>query len=183
MRQTRPIGPVLRIAVWDTIPAGQAVHFRTVVAQFRGWFSRDRLQNEIDALLRARHIRKVRRDTYTRNTAWFPVHKALIAVELKLARPSEALRQAVQCLTFADKVFVALPKPLAQAVAYTRRDEFLDAGVGVLAVTRQRTEAVLVACPGRRRVQLDRVAQFHAVERIWRTYVQAASGHAKAAEH
>jgi hypothetical protein len=104
---------------------------------------------------------------------WMPLHKRLIAVELKLNRVEEAISQARNNLIFADSSYVWLPKKLALRVASRRIREssFLESGVGLLAVASAECEILI---PSRHcSAKPDPVIQFYCVEKFWRTYPKA----------
>ncbi len=105
-----------------------------------------------------------------RLNGWVPLHKQLIAVELKLNRVEEAISQARNNLIFADKSYVGLPMDLAVRLAAhgIRRMSFIDSGVGLLSVNRGKCE-VLIPSIKRPSPRRNPVIQFYCVEKFWRT--------------
>ncbi len=73
----------------------------------------------------------------------------IVAVELKVARWFEAVRQAVSYQIWADRAYVALPFPRALKV-YRHRDRFDAEGVGLLAVLDGQVRTFLTAAPSPR---------------------------------
>jgi len=67
-----------------------------------------------------------------RQRGWRPLHTRLVAVELKLTRVAQALRQALAYRAFFPEVYVAFPAEVAESVRSSGR--FLN-GVGLLSVT------------------------------------------------
>jgi hypothetical protein len=105
-----------------------------------------------------------------RLNGWFPLHKRLVAVELKLHRIEEVMSQAQKNLSFATESYVALPKDVAARVSEKRARwaPFFENGVGLLSVT-QRACNLLI--PARRQPRaVDNVIQFCCVEKFWRTH-------------
>ena len=101
-----------------------------------------------------------------------PLQDRLIAVELKLQRIEEAMRQALNNLGFAEESYVGLPVEVAHRVVSnaSRWSDFLDAGVGLLSVARLGCEVLVPA----RKVQnrTDGAIQLYCVEKFWRTRVK-----------
>jgi hypothetical protein len=99
-----------------------------------------------------------------------PLHKQLVAIELKLHRIEEAMSQAWNNLSFAEKSYVALPSDVAIKVKsrQSRWSPFIRSGVGVLSVTAKSCEVVI---PSKRCLSYepDPVLQFYCVEKFWRT--------------
>lgn len=69
---------------------------------------------------------------------------ALIAIEAKLTRWRDALRQAISYRRYADRSYVALPASLA-ATALDAEDAFAEAGVGLLLVNGQALNVAFAA--------------------------------------
>jgi len=100
---------------------------------------------------------------------WMPLQDRLVAVELKLQRIEEAMRQALNNLGFADESYVGLPDKVARRVLsnVSRWSDFLDAGVGMLSVARQGCELLVPARKTRK--WTDTAIQLYCVEKFWRT--------------
>ena len=75
---------------------------------------------------------------------------AILAVEVKLSRWRQALRQAIAYELWADEAYVALPFPRALA-ALRHRHRFDAEGVGLLAVLDGDVRAFVPAAPSMRR--------------------------------
>jgi len=104
--------------------------------------------------------------TYSRHYRWLPLHKRLVAVELKLARTDDALAQAVNNLGFADESYVALPADRARRLRKSQlHSAFAERGIGLLAVGREDCRVVLKARPARRHANSP--IQHYCVERFW----------------
>jgi hypothetical protein len=172
--QTEPIGSVTRAALLLKIPdieTNESITLRRLVRDCAPTISEDSVREHTNRLIEAGFVSCPSGDRLQRLNGWMPLHKRLIAVELKLSRVEEAMRQARNNLTFADQSYVGLPKDLAVRVAQGRNrwSSFLDAGVGVLAVA---PRACAIVKPSRRRSSEpapDPILRFYCAEKFWRT--------------
>jgi hypothetical protein len=173
LRQRRPIGSLLRVALLHHIPDAEsdgrrAVTLRCLERAVADFMDPQRLALELHRLALDHFVRFSRGDAVQKLNGWAPLHKRIVAVELKLDRVQEALSQARSHLRIADESFVALPGPIATRVAHGSRARlFESAGVGVLAVWRDGCTVALL--PSRKRTGADPILQAHCVERFWRT--------------
>jgi hypothetical protein len=169
--QTGAIGPLLRLHILSKVPestSGKSTTLRKLEKDFSGQLSIERLSKEIDFLIRGKFITSPRRGSFQKRNGWAPLHQHIIAVELKLARVSDALNQAASNRTFATKSYVALPAPLALRIAESRRgDSFRERGVGLLAVWKGSCRELIR--PSVSEAYYQEVIQSHVVERFWRT--------------
>ena len=100
-----------------------------------------------------------------------PLHKRLVAVELKLARTDDAFVQAVNNLGFADESYVALPAERARRLAQSKsRSAFTAKGIGLLAVGCEDCRTILKARPLRRHPNSP--IQHYCVERFWQHFLR-----------
>ncbi len=168
--QTRPIGPVSRIRLLQAIPdkdSGRVVTTSRLQREFRHSFSSERLLEEVEKLVATRFAAFAARGRLHRLNGWEPLHRRIVAVELKLSRPQDAFNQAISHLAFADETFVALPLSLATRLCHgSRYEEFWKRGVGVLGV--DGSTCHLVRRPSGRRFAVDPALQMLCVERFWR---------------
>jgi hypothetical protein len=103
---------------------------------------------------------------------WMPLQERMIAVELKLSRIEEALRQGLNNLGFVDESYVALPAEVAHRVALKpeRWSRFFDAGVGILSVEPRTCEIVVPAT--KNDDWISKALQMYCVEKFWTAYVK-----------
>lgn len=173
--QRRPLGPLLRVAIWDAIPPKQSIREDELAERFVDICGPGAISAELDRLARDKFIRRSEGGRINRVGGWRDVGERVVAVELKLTRPTEAVRQAREYLTFADEAYVALPARMAAAAARgPKRALFTESGLGVLGVSARGVRLLLKPEERRRAHELDRVARLHAVERLWRDYLDAA---------
>jgi hypothetical protein len=175
--QTKPIGPQLRVMIWTSIPDlrdGRSITLRKLQRTFEPFFDGARIGNEVDRLVRDKFVQRTTRGTFQRVDGWVPLHRRLVALELKLTRINEALFQAASNLGFADESYVGLPGETALRVIQNgKREEFIRLGVGVVGVGPRTCKVLLEA--GRGRCVPDETLRIHAVERFWRTRIKDSS--------
>jgi hypothetical protein len=106
-----------------------------------------------------------------RLNGWMPLHKRLVAIELKLHRVEEAMHQAVANLAFADESYVALPSALAFRVHHKpqRWNEFFEQGVGLISVSTRSCQ--IVRKSSHTSTEPDPILQFYAVEKFWKSFL------------
>jgi hypothetical protein len=168
--QTRPIGSFVRLLILSKIPdfeTGRSISVARLSKQLGGTLDRDLLLREIDVLTRANFVKSSKRGSVQKLNGWVPIHTKLVAVELKLARVSEAVCQAVSNLQFATQSYVALPMKRALTVADGKiADVFIRNGIGLLGVSvRSCREVIWPQTAAGQNVLI----QMHAAERFWRT--------------
>ena len=168
--QRLPVSSLTRAALLFRIPDDKTITLRSLARQCAPMIPEEVLNEHMQRLIDDGFVRCSSGDHLQRLNGWVPLHKRLIAVELKLKRVEEAMSQAQNNLIFADESYVGLPKDLAVRVAAKRArwSSFLDNGVGVLAVA---PRACTVVIPSRHRSSVpDPVVQFYCVEKLWRAF-------------
>lgn len=169
--QRNAVGPLIRVEILNAIPDAETHRSTTVEAMmsnYRDILTPSQLQAEIDKLVAGKFVRVSKRGTLQRVNGWAPLHRRIVALELKLTRVQDALAQAASHQAFADESYVGLPTELAErAVASPRGALLLGNGVGVLSVGSEQCKVLLR--PGARQHPADLALQMHCVERFWRT--------------
>lgn len=170
--QRQPIGPPFRIALLNRIPdiqTGKSVTLGRLEREFSDLLSPVEFQVALRNLVESRFVRETHSGTFQKLNGWVPLHSRIVCLELKLRRAEDALSQARSHLKFATHSYVGLPSDLAFRLAHSkRRRDFLEEGVGIVAVSPGRCDIVLRSkCNDQE--SKDRVLQMHCVERFWRT--------------
>jgi hypothetical protein len=169
--QTRSIGSLLRLLVLSKIPdrdTGRSITVTRLGKDLGGFLSRGTVQKEVDALTRGGFVRSPRRGSVQKLNGWAPLHTRLIAIELKLARVSEAVSQAISNRQFATDSYVALPMHVALRLAQSKRaDTLTSQGIGLIGVSAARCRELIK--PSSNTAVQNPLIQMHAVERFWRT--------------
>lgn len=173
-RQRRPLGPLLRVAIFEAIPPRRSVRLASLAARFEDVCGPDAMRAEVAQLVRDRFVAIVPGQRVARIASWSRMSDRVVAVELKLSRLSEAIRQARQYLVFADDVYIALPKRAAVDAVQHRREQLAGTGIGMLAVERRTAQVVLRPSRVLRAHAVDPVARQHTVERLWRYALKSA---------
>ncbi|MBM4044244.1 MAG: hypothetical protein FJ279_03955 [Planctomycetes bacterium] len=168
--QRSPIGSLARVRLLSIVPEGRPISLETLSQRLGGFTGRSEIAHEMDQLVAKNFVEITRTGMYLRRNGWEPLHKRIVALELKLRRLTDALNQAIAHLEFADEAYVGLPAHLAEQLALgTKRQQFLCAGIGVLAVGRNECRVVL---PASRRSHGNPALQTYFAERFWRTYLK-----------
>jgi len=171
--QTQPISSLIGAALLAEIPDAKTRKTTTLRHLTQKCFpaiSEEIVEEQVRRLIADRFVMSPRANRLQKLNGWVPLHKKLVAIELKLSRIEEALSQARNNLIFADKSFVGLPKDMAERVAAskTRRSSFLNAGIGLVSVSFRECKIVIPSRPSSSRP--DPVIQFYCVEKFWRTH-------------
>jgi len=170
--QTRPVTSITRAMILLQIPDVESGRSITVEKLLRRWTTcvpEEAVRKETERLIADRFVILTSKVRLQKINGWTPLHDRLIAVELKLSRVEQAMRQALNNLAFADESYVALPTDIARRVVHTpsRWSTFFSAGVGLLSVTHRRCQ-VLIA-PKKTEQWKDKPAQLYCVEKFWRS--------------
>jgi hypothetical protein len=169
--QTRSIGPTIRLYILSKIPeldSGKAITLEKLNREFSDYLPLDFLLKELNSLALGKFVTSPKPGCFQKRNGWAPLHARIVAVELKLARVSEAMTQATANRAFATDSYVALPGRLALRIARSNQTEiFRCAGIGLLGVWRGYCRELLAASANES-FQND-VIQMHVVERFWRT--------------
>lgn len=172
-RQTTPIASLSRSALLLSIPdvaSNETISIPSLVDLFAPVIPEQTIISETERLIKQRFV-KCSGMRLQRLNGWMPLHKRLMAVELKLHRVDEALQQATANLMFADESYVALPYPLALRVHDRPRhwNEYFEHGVGLIAVSARSCE--IVRKSSHKLTKPDPVLQFYSVEKFWRSFL------------
>jgi len=173
--QTKAVGSITRALLLLRIPdveTGKSTTLRSLVRQCTPSIPEEIVSAETDRLINDRFVTRSSRGRLQRVNGWMPLHQRLVAVELKLSRIEEAMRQALDNLGFAEESYVGLPSKVARRVASntSRWSTFFGAGVGLLSVGQRRCRVLV---PARRTHDwADQAVQFYCVEKFWRSRVK-----------
>jgi hypothetical protein len=174
LRQTKPITSQLRVYLLSRIPDEEeqtTISMERLHEEFGEFLDRSRIETELQRLVRDRFVEEPSPRTYFKRNGWMPLHKRLVAVELKLARIDDALHQAINNLGFANESYVGLPAESAYRVVNGKKKaDFHRGGIGVLAIASDSCRAVLRM--GKSRPGDKTVSQVYSVERFWLPYLR-----------
>lgn len=145
--QRKRIYSLPRIELLARVPdvdTGTAISLRTLGREFGWLWSPTQVERELNDLVSQGFLIRRGRTLLQRVNGWAPLHRSLVAVELKLGRVDEAFHQAKTHLAFTPLTYVGFPSSTALRVA--RGDwgvRFREAGVGVLAIDRDACRALI----------------------------------------
>jgi hypothetical protein len=150
---------------------GRSLRLETLTREYLTLIPEEDVRQHAEKLIAQKFVRRSSRNGLQRLNGWFPLHKRLMAVELKLTRIDEVMCQARNNLHFADESYVALPSDVALRVFLKRErwSEFFNQGVGLLSVTLGGCE-VLIRSHGR--IEKEPALQFYCVEKFWRSFIK-----------
>jgi hypothetical protein len=171
-KQTRSVGSITQAALLLQIPDVESNEWTTLnrlIRQHAPAIPRDILSEEINHLISNRFVVPSHRGRLQKINGWLPLQDQFIAVELKLSRIEEAIRQALNNLGFADESYVGFPSEVAERVAanLSRWHAFFNDGIGLLSVGRQECKVLVAA--RKAHDYADKALQLYCVEKFWRT--------------
>ena len=168
--QRLAVGPLLRVEILARVPdveEGASISFKRLERLYRGSLPAGELRTHLDSLVNGNFLRINTRGAYQKVNGWAPLHKRIVALELKLRRVEEALGQALSHFAFAEESFVGLPARVAERVVNSNRARrFKSSGVGIISIG---PDGCAVLLPSEPRTKANPVFQMHCVERFWRT--------------
>jgi hypothetical protein len=171
--QRRPIGPPRRVAVLMRIPdieTGASVRLATLQRQFGPFIPPEAVARDVEILVSRKFVCRTQRGTFQSVNGWLPLHKRLVAVELKLSRVEEALGQAFAHRDMTHESYVALPESRARRIRSSdRANAFRNAGIGLLGVAPNVCRVLLAPRP---KAPTGTVAETHCVERFWQPLIR-----------
>jgi hypothetical protein len=171
-RQLRAISSLTRAILLLEIPDVEtkgSITLRRLVRKFALSIPEVVVCAETSRLIADRFVICSSRRQLQKVNGWMPLQDRIVAVELKLSRVDEAMRQAVNNLGFADESYIALPSDAARRVMSTagRWSRFFDLGIGLISVARHRCEVLWPAEKAMNRT--DAAIQTYCVEKFWGT--------------
>ena len=169
-RQVRAISSITRSVLLLEIPdveTKRSITLKRLVRKFAPSIPEEVVRSETSRLIDDRFVTCSRGRLLQKMNGWMPLQDRIVAVELKLSRVEEAMRQAVKNLGFADESYIALPSNVAGRVISTagRWSKFFDLGVGVISVANHRCQ---VLRPAQKIANWsDAAIQLYCVEKFW----------------
>jgi hypothetical protein len=174
-KQTRAISSITRAILLLKIPDIESKKWTTVkslVSHYSSWISEEIILNETARLIADRFIISSPRGRLQKINGWIPLQEQLVAVELKLSKIEEAMRQALNNLGFAEESYVALPEDSANRVLrnLNRWADFMNEGIGLLGVS---SNNCTIMIPARKtKNHIDTAIQLYCVEKFWHSRIK-----------
>lgn len=170
--QTKPIGPQIRVMILSRIPdktENKSVGLRRLYREFSGFLDEEKISLALDQLMKDKFVQTTRAGLFQKLNGWMPLHKRLVALELKLSRINDALHQAISNLEFADESYVGIPVEIGKSLINSRKkSEFVHEGIGIVAIS-QKGGNVLLESNSTTKPCKNQIVQMHCIERFWRT--------------
>lgn len=171
MGQRSAIGNPVKVHLIDLIPdqeQGYSITARRLYKEMCEFCDSNDVDSMLSALKRSNFVVEPRKNHFQKLNGWMPLHKTIIAVEMKLNRVPDVLSQAYSNLRIADKSYIALPKPVAHRVVERDEDRIRHYGIGVIGVSSDKCRVLLSA--QKKSAHTDREMQNWLVERFWVRY-------------
>ena len=170
--QTKPIGPQIRVLILSCIPdktEDKSIGLKRLCREFSGFLDEDRIALALDQLMKDKFVQTTRAGLFQKLNGWMPLHKRLVALELKLSRINDALHQAISNLEFADESYVGIPVEIGKSLINRRKkSEFVHEGIGIVAISQKGGNVLLESNPITKPCK-NQIVQMHCIERFWRT--------------
>ncbi|MFA5422704.1 MAG: hypothetical protein WC374_02480 [Phycisphaerae bacterium] len=167
--QKRPIGSQFRVLLLSYIPdmeEKEAINFTELHRQFASFLDASFVEKELSKLVKDKFVEEVEAGCFHKLNGWYPIHKRIVAVELKLSRISEVLAQARNNLAFAEETYVGLPINKAKDLFENRKErQLIERGVGILGINRDKVQVLLRSKSSE---SSDFVLKMHCAERFWK---------------
>jgi len=167
LKQTAPIGNPLRAAVLSAIPNESdqnGISAAGICKRLGNPSATTFIEREIRLLLKGRYIVETPSGSFKSRCTWTPLHRRLVAVELKLSRIADVVFQAKQNREFASESFIAIPELASRRVMCgPRKEELQQAGIGLIEVS-DHCEVVMQP----RSVCVSADMQLHLSDLMWR---------------
>jgi len=171
--QKRPVGSQFRVLLLSFIPDIEqqtSISFSELYKQFESFLDKSFIENELARLIKDKFVREVHSGNFQKLNGWFPLHKRIIAVELKLTRISEVISQAHSNLEFADESYVGLPYDNAKHLFASRnKRQLTEKGIGIIGVHKA---GIRVFLRSKFEGDSNPVSSMHCSERFWTTASQ-----------
>jgi hypothetical protein len=172
LEQKQAVTSLTRAALLLRIPdveTGKSLRLTTLTKEFSSLIPADLVRHHTEQLIIQNFVRYSRGNQLQKLNGWFPLHKRIMAVELKLTRIDEVMSQARNNLHFAEESYVGLPRDVALRVLAKRARwaEFFDQGVGLLSDAASSCDILIRSHRG---FHVDSLVQFCSTEKFWRNY-------------
>jgi hypothetical protein len=162
--QLRELGPLRRVAVFEAFSSGDSLGMSVSdVAALTG-NPLASVERDLKFLQAGKFITECKPGKFVRRTPWAPLHKRIVAIELKAQSLSNVVAQAKANMSFATESYVGLPlATAAKLYGSDRRSPLVEAGLGLLGTRHHGAEVLLKPSPSAR-FHFDRVVQTHCTE-------------------
>lgn len=168
LKQTSPIGNPLRAAILGLMPSESSrrgATLRTICKKLGNLDATKAIEKELQFLIKGGYAQRTETGSFKSACPWLPMHRRLVAVELKLRDISTVFAQARQNQEFASESFVALPQARAeQLLEDDWAAEFEVCGIGLIGVRESGCQLLLSTAPD----SISESTQTYVVDRLWR---------------
>lgn len=166
LRQTAQLSNTLRATLFSAIPdesRRNGVSLDSLCSTLGNSSLRGRIEHELGKLIDGGFIVQTPTGSFKSRSRWKPLHREVIAIELKLTKVHEVIAQAIMNRSFATQSFLALPEDVVSRMSRTASEKCTEAGIGVIAVSQTGCSIAKEA----RETSSDEGLQIHLVDRFW----------------
>lgn len=169
-RQVKALTSVARTSLLLRIPdvgTRRSICLKDIANDWAPLIPVDAVAHEVERLITDGFVVRTTRGRLQKINGWMPLQRRVVAVELKLSRIEDAMRQARSNLGFAEESYVALPTELARRVSNNRErwEHFFRSGIGLLGVGDRDCDVLVTATKTTH--FLDQAVQAYCVEKFW----------------
>jgi hypothetical protein len=172
--QKKPIGSHFRTMLLSHIPnenEAQPIEPARLIGMFSEFFDEERIISELNRLDKDKFIQRTQFGSLYKLNGWMPLHKKLVALELKLSRIQDVLQQAISNLEFANESYVGLPMENARRLLRSSIvSSFAKNSIGIIGLNAEGHQVFRSA--RRNAYGIDPILQTHCAERFWRQYAK-----------
>lgn len=174
-RQTKAIGPYLRVKLLTEIPdenQDKCISINRLLKKLSHAFSEESLENELKLLIRNKFVVRKGPNSVQKRNGWAPLQEKIIAIELKLSKPREAIQQAYNNTAFSDESYIAMPENYAYKVLNSRDryEQLWNGGIGIVAIKHNGCD--LLQKSRSKQNLINKAIQMHCVERFWIQHIK-----------
>lgn len=166
--QASHISSQLRVALLYSLPdveEEEAASLEALNDGFGGFLDEAQIESELQRLVEGRFVRLTNEGGYQKCNGWIPLHKKIVALELKLSRISDVFHQAVGNLGFAQESYIGIPMATGRRLmSSSRLEAYKQKGIGILGIARDKCTVLLRASFDRNRP--DAVLSAYCAERF-----------------
>lgn len=167
--QKKPVGSHFRVLLLSYIPDAEKnefTKFEILYKEFAHFIDQPYIEKELQKLKEDKFVEEIKPGCFHKLNGWYPLHKKIIAVELKLDRISEVLSQAQSNTAFSDESYVGLPYNVAKRLFASRdKRQLKEKGIGVLGIEQKRAHVLLSS---RSKDKSNEILKMHCAERFWK---------------
>lgn len=170
LRQKKAVTSITRAALLLQVPdveERRSISIDRLAMKFSNVIPRECLNRDIARLQSDGFLIQTKSGRLQKRNGWMPLQNRIVAVEAKLTRIEEALKQARANFGFAEESYVAFPLQVAQRIAANTSTwaAYFSLGIGLLGVTTRQCELLIESKP--QDINYDPAVRLYCTEKFW----------------